>query len=75
MIIIEDWGGVCRACEAVFVSIAHRSNGLFARILRCFPLQSVRIAAENRLVCGQKFSSFGAPCLRKQLQIIRKTQK
>ena len=42
-------------------------NGLFARILRCFPLQSVRIAAENRLVCGQKSSPFGAPCLRKQL--------
>ena len=39
--------------EAVFISIAHRPNGLFARILRCFPLQSVRIAAENRLVCGQ----------------------
>ena len=53
--------------EAVFISIAHRLNGLFAHILRCFPLQSVRIAAENRLVCGQKSSSFGAPCLRKQL--------
>jgi len=34
----------------------HRLNGLFAHILRCLPLQSVRIAAENRLVCGQKSS-------------------
>ncbi len=40
--------------EAVFISIAHCPRGLFARILRCFPLQSVRIAAENRLVCGAK---------------------
>ena len=32
--------------EVVFTSIARRLNGLFARILRCFPLQSVRIAAE-----------------------------
>ena len=42
------------AQEAVFISIAHRPNGLFACILCCFPLQSVRIAAENRLVCGAK---------------------
>jgi len=40
--------------EVVFTSIARRLNGLFAHILRCFPLQSVRIAAKNRLVCGQK---------------------
>ena len=43
--------------EAAFTAIAHRLNGIFARILRCFPLQSVRIAAEKRLVCQQKFSS------------------
>ena len=29
-----------------------------------FPCDPPRIAAENRLVCGQKFSSFGAPRLR-----------
>jgi hypothetical protein len=40
--------------EVVFTSIACRLNGLFARILRCFPLRSVRIAAKNRLVSGQK---------------------
>ena len=51
--------------EAVFISIAHRLNGLFARILRCFPLQSVRIAAEKRLACKQTFTSFGAPCFMK----------
>ena len=38
------------------MTIVRRLNGLFAQILRCFPLQSVRIAAENRLVCGQKSS-------------------
>jgi hypothetical protein len=42
--------------EAVSITIAHRLNGFFDRILRCFPLQSVRIAAENRLACGQKIS-------------------
>ena len=41
----------------------------------CFPLQSVRIAAENRLVCGQKSSPFGAPCLRKQLLKNIRTRK
>ena len=55
------------ALEVTFIAIAYRLNGLFATIQRCFPLQSVRIAAENRLVCGQKSSPFGAPCLRKQL--------
>jgi len=33
--------------EVVFTSIACRLNGLFARILRCFPLRSVRIAAKK----------------------------
>ena len=42
---------------------ARRLNGLFARILRCFPLRSVRIAAKNRFVCGQKISPFSALCL------------
>ena len=44
------------AQEAVFISIAHRLNGLFARRLRCFLLRSVRIAAKNRLACKQKSS-------------------
>jgi hypothetical protein len=38
--------------EAVFISIAPRLNGLFARILRCFPLQSTKDC------CGK------SPCLR-----------
>ena len=42
------------ALEVTFIAIAYRLNGLFATIQRCFPLQSVRIAAENRLVCGAK---------------------
>jgi len=45
-------GRYCRASSAEWKN--NRPNGLFARILRCFPLQSVRIAAENRLVCGAK---------------------
>ena len=61
MIIIEDWGGVCRACEAVFVSIAHRLSGLFIRILRCFPLRSTK----DR--CGK------SPCLRVKILAIRRT--
>ena len=32
-----------------------------------FPCNPLRIAAENRLVCEQKFSSFDALCLQKQL--------
>lgn len=44
------------AQEAVFISIAHRLNGLFARRLRCFLLRSVRISAKNRLACKQKSS-------------------
>jgi ATP-dependent DNA helicase RecG len=39
-----------KGLEVVFITVAHRLSGLFARILRCFPLQSVRIAAKNRLV-------------------------
>jgi len=42
--------------EVVFTSIACRLNGLFARILRCFPLRSVRIAAKNRLVCRKNLA-------------------
>ena len=56
--------------EVVSISIAHRLNGLFAAYCVDFPCNPPRIAAENRLVCGQKFSSFGAPCLRKQLLSI-----
>ena len=54
-----------KGLEVVFISIAHRLSGLFARILRCFSLQSVRIAAENRLACKQTFTSFGALCFMK----------
>lgn len=51
------WGGFFRPTqEVVFISIAHRLNGLFARRLRCFLLRSVRIAAKNRLACKQKSS-------------------
>jgi len=39
------------ALEATFIAIAYRLNGLFATIQRCFPLQSVRIATEKRLIC------------------------
>ena len=37
--------------EVAFITIAYRLGGLFARILRCFSLQSIRIAAEKRLAC------------------------
>ena len=37
--------------EVAVITIVHRLNGFFASILRCFPLQSVRIPAEKRLVC------------------------
>ena len=40
--------------EVAFIIIAHRLNGLFAAIQRCSSLQSIRIAAENRLVWRQK---------------------
>lgn len=47
--------------EAVFISIAHRPNGLFARILRCFPLQSTK----DR--CGKP------PCIRAKILVVRRT--
>ena len=43
------------ALEAVFISISHCLAGLFAGMLRCFPLESVRIPAEKCLVYQQKF--------------------
>ena len=55
------WGGFFRPTqEAVFISIAHRLNGLFARILRCFPLQSAQDC------CGK------SPCLRTKILVIRR---
>ena len=40
--------------EVVFISISHRLANLIAGILRYFPLESVRIPAEKRLVYQQK---------------------
>ena len=47
--------------EVVSISIAHRLNGLFARILRCFPLQSAQDC------CGK------SPCLRAKILAVRRT--
>jgi len=44
-----------------FLSVAHRLSGLFARIRRCFPLQSTKDC------CGK------SPCLRAKILAIRRT--
>ena len=44
-----------------FLSVAHRLSGLFARIRRCFPLQSTKDC------CGKP------PCLRAKILAIRRT--
>lgn len=43
--------------DSAFTVIARRLNGFLAEILRCFSLQSVRIAAKNLLVYRQEISS------------------
>ena len=47
--------------EPVFTTVERRLAGLFPAILHRFPLQSVRIAAENLLVWREKSSSIQHP--------------
>ena len=58
-----DSGRSPSACDARsrFLSVAHRLSGLFARIRRCFPLQSTKDC------CGKP------PCLRAKILAIRRT--